>query len=72
MTLTSEEGAHAGAIIYSLFATCKELAIEPYAYFKYILDQLPRCTSDEDRKKLLPHFVDRSVLSLAYSNTSWD
>lgn len=68
----SEEGAHAGAIIYSLFATCKELAIEPYAYFKYILDQLPRCTSDEDRKKLLPHFVDRSVLSLAYSNTSWD
>jgi transposase len=39
----SDKGAEAGAIIYSLLATCKANLIEPYAYLKYVLDQLPRC-----------------------------
>ena len=72
MFMGSERGAHAGAIIYSLLATCKAHLIEPYAYFKYILDQLPRCKSMEDRKKLLPYSVDKNLLNRAYSQPTWD
>jgi transposase len=68
----SERGARAGAIIYSLLGTCKMHLIEPYAYFKYILDQLPRCKTDEQRKMLLPQFVNTQKLMRAYSQATWD
>jgi transposase len=68
----SERGAEAGAIIYSLLATCKANLIEPYAYLKYVLDQLPRYKTDEERKKLLPYAVDPLELIKAYSQPTWD
>ncbi len=68
----SERGARAGAIFYSLLATCKINLIEPYAYFKYILDQLPRCKTDEERRVLLPQFVKSGQLVKAYSQSTWD
>jgi transposase len=67
----SDKGAEAGAIIYSLLATCKANLIEPYAYLKYVLDQLPQCKTDEARKKLLPYAVDPLELAKAYSQPTW-
>jgi len=68
----SDKGAEAGAIIYSLLATCKANLIEPYAYLKYVLDQLPRCKTDAERKKLLPYAVDPLELVKAYSQPTWN
>lgn len=65
-------GAKAAAVIYSLLVTCKVHLIEPYAYFKYVLDQLPKCKTNEDRKKLLPYTVDFAQLIPAYSKSTWD
>ena len=62
----SETGARAGAIFYSLLNTCKINLVEPYAYFKYILDQLPRCKTDEERRALLPQFVQSDQLTKGY------
>ena len=67
----SERGARAGAIIYSLLATCKANFVEPYAYLKYALDQLLLCKTDDERKKLLPYAIDPLVLSKAYSQPTW-
>jgi transposase len=68
----SETGARAGAVLYSLLATCKLNLVEPYAYFKYILDQLPHCKIDEQRRALLPQFVKSDQLVKAYSQSTWD
>ena len=71
MFMGSVRGAQAGAIIYSLMATCKVHYVEPYAYFKYILDQLPRCKTNDDYLKLLPQFIDQGELMKAYSQATW-
>jgi transposase len=71
MFMGSVSGAQAGAIIYSLMATCKVNTIEPYAYFKYIFDQLPRCKTQDDYQKLLPQFVNQNDLMKAYSQPTW-
>ena len=68
----SERGARAGAIFYSLLATCKINLVEPYAHFKYILDQLPRCKTNDERRALLPQFVKSGQLVKAYSQSTWD
>lgn len=54
----SVNGANAGATIYSLIETSKANGINPYSYLKYILEKLPYCDTDEERKKLLPWNVD--------------
>jgi len=47
------KGAHASAIIYSVVETAKENGLNPFAYLKYLFDQIPDChTTDLDR--LLP------------------
>jgi len=68
----SDTGARAGAIIYSLLATCKIHIVEPYAYFKYILDQLPRCKTKEAYTALLPQYVTSKQLVKAYSQSTWE
>jgi transposase len=68
----NERGAIAAAAIYSLMANCKLLQIEPYAYFKFIFDRLPKCSSAEDYQKLLPQVVDVAALARAYSIVGWD
>jgi len=46
-------GAKASAIIYSIIETAKENGLHPFAYLKYLFEQIPDCkTSDLDR--LLP------------------
>lgn len=58
----SVKGAHAGAVIYSLIETCKDHSIEPYAYLKYVLTQIPYCQHPEEYEKLLPFNIDRNLL----------
>ena len=47
------EGAHAGAVIYSLMQTCKLHGVEPYAYFRDVLTKLPTI-EPENLHTLLP------------------
>lgn len=53
----SPHGAKAGAIFYSLIATCTVNNVEPYIYFCTILHQIRFCKSEEDYRKLLPQFI---------------
>ena len=64
-------GANAAAVIYSLLATCKIHSIEPYAYFKFILDCISLCKSQKDYHALLPFNLDRNLLAKAYSTSTW-
>lgn len=52
--LGNERGAVAAANIYSLIMTAKANQLDPYRYLRYLLEQLPRCKTDEQRKLLLP------------------
>ena len=56
------EGAQAGATIFSLIETCKHHGIEPYDYFRHVLNVLPTCTTLDDYEKLLPFNIDKTVL----------
>jgi transposase len=58
----SVEGAHAAARIFSLIETCKYHEIEPYYYFRYILNELPKCTTLAEFEALLPYNIDKKLL----------
>jgi transposase len=47
-------GAEASALLYSLIETAKANQLEPYAYLRYIFEQLPTASSLEDYEALLP------------------
>lgn len=47
-------GANASAIIYSLVLTCRACGIEPYAWLRHILTELPQRPPDADIEDLLP------------------
>jgi len=52
--LGNERGAVAAANIYSLIMSAKANQLDPYRYLRYLLEQLPQCKTDEQRKLLLP------------------
>jgi transposase len=60
----SVAGANAAAAIFSLIETCKYHNVEPYNYFRYILNILPQCQTLEDYEKLLPYKIDKSLLAI--------
>lgn len=47
-------GAHASAVIYSLIETAKANGLEPYAWFKRVLTDLPQAKTFEAMETLLP------------------
>jgi transposase len=47
-------GANASAIIYSLVLTCRACGIEPYAWLRHVLTELPQRPPDADIEDLLP------------------
>ena len=47
-------GAKASAVIYSLLLTCRACGIEPYAYLRQVLTELPQRPSGADISDLLP------------------
>ncbi len=62
----SVKGAHASAAIYSVIETAKGNGLEPYAYLKHIIEQLPFAESVAEIEDLLPWNVDVNGL------TAWD
>lgn len=60
---SSVAGAEAGAIIFSLIETCKHHGIEAYDWFRYALQHIPLCKSDDEVEALLPFNIDRALLA---------
>ena len=54
MFSTSVDGANASAKLYSLVETAKANGLEPYAYLKLVLTELPAAKTLEDIERLLP------------------
>ena len=55
------KGAKASANLYSLIETAKANGLEPYAYLKRLLTQLPNAKGYDDVHKLLPFNVKEGV-----------
>ena len=53
-------GADASAIIYSLMLTCRACAVEPYAYLRHVLTELPKRAPGDDVTDLLPFNYDKA------------
>ena len=51
---SSVAGADASAVIYSLMLTCRACGIEPYAYLRHVLTELPQRQAGADVTDLLP------------------
>jgi transposase len=47
-------GAQASAVIYSLMLTCRACGLEPYAYLRHVLTELPGRADGADVGDLLP------------------
>ena len=58
------EGAKASANLYSLVETAKANGLEPYAYLRHVLTDLPKAQSIEDIETLLPWHIERESLTL--------
>ena len=58
-------GAEASAFLYSLIETAKANGLKPYAYLRYLFDQLPLAKTEEDYRSLLPPYMDASRLNSA-------
>jgi transposase len=66
----TSRGAHASANMFSLIETCKEHRIEPYAYLRYVLTQIPNAKSTQELEQLLPYRCDSAVLAKQWQNVS--
>jgi transposase len=61
----SVAGAKASANLYSLIETARANGLEPYAYLRKVLTELPQATTLEDIEALLPANIDRDALKRA-------
>src|SRR6478736_5434767 len=57
------EGARASAVVYSLMLTCRACGVEPLAWLRYVLTQLPQRTEDADIDDLLPFNFTKAATS---------
>ncbi|MEC4684230.1 MAG: IS66 family transposase [Nitrospirota bacterium] len=57
-------GAEASAAIYSLIETAKANGLEPYAYLRFLFEELPGANTEEDYRALLPQYVNRGSIVL--------
>ncbi|MER9616980.1 transposase, partial [Mesorhizobium sp. M0207] len=48
------DGARASAVIYSLMLTCRACGVEPLAWLRHVLTELPQRSEDADIYDLLP------------------
>jgi transposase len=55
-------GAKAGALFFSLIETAKLNDLEPYAYLRYLFENLPLAEGKEEIKKLMPQYIDPNCL----------
>ena len=59
----SQAGAKASAMIYSILQTARGNGLEPYAYMRYLLTELPKCQSIDQIENLLPYNIDPKILN---------
>ena len=64
----SPDGARTSAAFFSLIETAKANGLEPYAYLRYIFENLPLVKSDQDLQDLLPQHIDPAAIALNDSN----
>lgn len=57
-------GATASAVIYSLLQSAKANELPLNEWLTFVLEELPRCTTDDERRSLLPHNFDVHRLEL--------
>lgn len=55
-------GARSSAIFYSLIETAKANGLEPYWYLRYLFENLPMATNDEQLKALMPTRLSAEVI----------
>jgi hypothetical protein len=48
------EGARASAVVYSLMLTCRACGVEPFAWLRHVLTELPKRATEADIDDLLP------------------
>lgn len=58
----SVAGAEASALLFSLIETCKHHEVEPYAWFRYVLQKIPSCQTRDEIEALLPFNIDEKLL----------
>ena len=58
----SVAGARASAMIYSILQTARGNGLEPYAYMRHLLTELPKSQTADQIEKLLPHKIDFKIL----------
>jgi len=58
-------GAKASAVIYSLLQSAKANELPLNEWLTFVLEELPCCTTDDERRSLLPHNFDVQRLKLA-------
>jgi len=51
-------GALASGVIYSVLQSAKSNGLPLIAWLTFELEELPRCTNDDERRSLLPHNFD--------------
>lgn len=56
------EGARASCIIYSLIETCKAHEINPYNYFRHVLDEIVHTNTAAELERLLSYNLDQNIL----------
>ena len=55
-------GANAGALFFSIIETDKMNNLEPYAYLRYLFENLPLASTEEEIKMLMPQYIDRTLI----------
>jgi transposase len=55
-------GAEASANLYSVIETAKRSGLEPFAYLRHVLTELPGATTLDEVETLLPRYVDPARL----------
>ena len=58
-------GARASATLYSIIETAKACQLEPYAYLRHVLTELPKAQCVNDIELLLPSKVDANLPRLS-------
>jgi transposase len=60
----SPDGAMASATFFSLIETAKANGLEPYAYLRYIFENLPLAQTEQDLKELLPQNINPDTIAV--------
>jgi len=56
-------GARAGALFFSLIETAKRSGLEPYAYLRYLFENLPLAKDNDDLRRLMPQHIDPALIT---------